>query len=80
MKVFVLGKEHISGTSRKTGKAFDSNIVHVSYTKNGVEGHTVESIWLDPKSFPLKDIVVGENYSVDRDQRGFVCGFEPESF
>lgn len=75
MKVTVVGKEHLSGKSRKTGKDFDSNIAHVTYKKNGVDGQTVESIWLDPASYSLSDIQVGKTYDVDRDGRGFICGF-----
>ena len=41
MKVTVIGKERISGVSRKTGKPFDSCVAHVAYKKNGVDGMTV---------------------------------------
>lgn len=76
MKVNVIGKEFVSGTSRKTQKDFAANVVHVSYKKNGVEGNAVDSIWLDPTSYPLAGIQVGKMYDLDRDGRGFVCGFE----
>ncbi|NLW46313.1 MAG: hypothetical protein GXY86_03100 [Firmicutes bacterium] len=76
MKVVVIGKEHVSGKSRKTGNPFDSNIVHVSYKKNGVTGEACESIWLSPDSYPLSSIEVGKQYNLDRDSRGFVCGFD----
>ena len=77
MKVNLIGKEYVSGTSKKTGKAFSANIVHVSYRKNGVEGTAVESLWLDPVSYPLDKLEVGKPYDIDRDSRGFVCGFDP---
>lgn len=76
MKVNVIGKEFVSGTSRKTQKDFAANVVHVSYKKNGVEGNAVDSIWLDPASYPLAGIQVGKLYDLDRDGRGFVCSFE----
>lgn len=76
MKVNVIGKEFVSGTSKKTGKPFSANVVHVSQKKNGVEGLAVDSIWLDPLSYPLPDIQVGKVYDVDRDGRGFICGFD----
>lgn len=76
MKVMVLGKEHMSGTSKKTGKPYDSNVVHVAYKKNGVEGQTVESVWLDPSFIALAHIDVGKVYDLDRDGRGYVVGFE----
>lgn len=76
MKVTVIGKEFVSGTSKKTQKDFASNVVHVSHKKNGVEGLAVDSVWLDPQSYPLNEITVGKVYDIDRDSRGFVCGFE----
>ena len=50
MKVTVMGKEYVSGTSKKTGKDFAANVVHVTHKKNGVEGGVnpkfcVNSIW-----------------------------------
>ena len=76
MKVTVIGKEYVSGTSKKTGKPFAANVVHVSQKKMGVEGFAADSIWLDPASYPLPDIQVGKTYDVDRDGRGFICGFD----
>lgn len=77
MKVMVIGKEYVSGTSKKTGKEFAANVVHVSHNKNGVEGQAVDSIWLDPVQHPLSGIVVGKPYEVDRDGRGFIIDFTP---
>ena len=76
MKVMVLGKEHMSGTSKKTGKAYDANVVHVSYKRSGVEGQTVESVWLDPSFIALAHIDIGKEYNLDRDGRGYVVGFD----
>jgi hypothetical protein len=76
MKVMVLGKEHASGTSKRTGKDFDNTVVHVSFKKNRVDGSAVDSIWLDAKSYPVEDIQVGKTYDVDRDSRGYVLSFE----
>ena len=53
MKVLLLGKEHVKGTSKKTGKEFSANIAHVCYEKRGVEGKVVESIFLNESNFPL---------------------------
>jgi len=75
MKVNVLGKEYVHGTSHKTGKDFAANVVHISHKKNGVEGVCVESVWLDSDGYPLSDIRVGSVYDLDRDSRGFVIDF-----
>lgn len=76
MKVTVLGKEFASGVSKKSGKDFASTVVHVSFKKNKVDGQAVDSVWLDPISYPVSDIKVGATYDVDRDSRGFVVGFD----
>lgn len=76
MKVTVLGKEFVSGTSKKTGKDFASNVVHIAYKKNRVDGQAVEAVWIDPVTYPLADIQVGKIYDLDRDSRGFLAGFE----
>ena len=77
MKVRVIGKEFASGTSRKTGKDFAANIVHISFPKARVEGQAVESVWLNSIDYPLEKIAVGKDYNLDRDSRGFVIGFSP---
>ena len=77
MKVTVLGKQNLQGTSRRTGKSFDSNVVHVSMEQNGVEGKAVQTIWLDPNTYPLAGIRVGAAYTVDYDSRGFLLAFTP---
>lgn len=76
MKVTVVGKEYVSGTSKKTGKPFEANVVHVTFKKMHCEGSSVDSIWLDPNTYPLSGIQVGKTYDVDRDQRGFLLSFE----
>jgi len=75
MKVNVLGKEYVSGTSKKNGKPFAANVVYISHKKNGVEGMCVDNVWLDPVGYPLDGIRVGSVYDLDRDSRGFVIDF-----
>lgn len=76
MKVVVIGKEYVIGTSRKNGKPFEANVVHVSFKKMGVDGQAVDSIWLNPNDYPLTGIQVGKTYEVDRDSRGFLLSFD----
>ena len=75
MKATVIGKEFVSGYSKKTGRDFASNVVYVTHKKNGIEGQAVDSIWLDPDSYPIKDIQLGKLYDIDRDSRGFIVDF-----
>ena len=75
MKAIVIGKEFVSGHSKKTNKDFASNVVYVTHKKNGVDGQAVDTVWLDPAGYPFKDIHVGKTYDIDRDSRGFVVDF-----
>jgi len=75
MKVNVVGKEYVHGTSKKTGKEFEGNVVHCTHRKQGCEGLVAESIWLNPDDYPLSGIEVGKTYEVDRDQRGYIVEF-----
>lgn len=75
MKVTVVGKEYVCGKSKKSGKDFAANVVHVTHKKMGVDGVAVDSIWLDPDQYPLSGLTVGKAYEVDRDSRGFLIDF-----
>lgn len=77
MKVTVLGKQNLKGTSRKTGKPFDSNVIHVSMEQSNVEGKAVQTIWLDPIAYPLSSIRVGTAYNAEYDNRGYLVAFTP---
>lgn len=65
MRVHVLGKQFVSGKSKKTGKDFAANVVDVCFQRNGVEGYATDRIWLDPKEYPLDNIVLDKDYTVD---------------
>ena len=75
MRVHVLGKQFVSGKSKKTGKDFAANVVDVCYQRDGVEGYSTDRIWLDPDKYPLDSIQLDKDYNVDRDFRGFILGF-----
>ena len=76
MKVTLIGKSYASGKSKKTGKDFAATIAHVSYKKNGVEGAAVESVWLDPSTYPVDSLKIGAAYNLDRDGGGYVVAFD----
>jgi hypothetical protein len=75
MKVTVIGKEYVKGTSKKTNSPFEANVAHVTYKQDGVEGLTCESVWLDCDSHPLNAIQVGKVYNIDRNSRGRIVDF-----
>lgn len=75
MKVTVVGKEYMSGESKKTGKPYSATMVHVTYPKARCEGECVESIWVDESLLPENKIQIGSQYDVDRDARGYLLAF-----
>lgn len=75
MVVHVVGKRHLSGTSRKSGKQFDNTVVYVTYKQSGVDGSAIDTLWLSPADFPVESIILDSDYNVDRDSRGFIIGF-----
>lgn len=77
MKVKVMGKAHLEGVSKKTGKPFNLNQVHFMAKARGVEGLSSERQFLDSKAYPYDQIVVGLEYNLERDGGGFVVEFEP---
>ena len=77
MKVTVVGKRHLAGKSRKTGNDFNNTVVYVTMKQNGVDGLSVDSLWLDAAEYPTATIDVGAVYDVDRDSRGYIIGFTP---
>ena len=77
MKIKVIGKAHLKGTSKKTGNDYDFIQVHYNGKARGVEGLAALTINLDPKDYPFADVVVGGEYSVEFDQRGYIVDFLP---
>ena len=77
MKIRVYGKAHLEGTAKKTGKAYNFNQVHYLGKARGVEGHAAMTLALDPAEYPIDKIVVGKDYNVEFDNRGYVVAFDP---
>ncbi len=77
MKIKVIGKEHREGTSKKTGNKYNANIVHYLSKARGLEGQCGKSAWLDPVMIHMEEIVVGGEYIIEFDDRGFVQEFYP---
>lgn len=75
MKIKVYGKAHLEGTSKKTGNAYNFNQVHYLGKARGVEGLAALTLMLDPKEYPIGSIMVGEEYNVEFDNRGYVQEF-----
>ena len=77
MKIKVIGKAHLKGTSKKTGNPYDFIQVHYNGRAYGVEGVAALTLSLDPKDYPFADVVVGGDYNVEFDRRGYIVEFLP---
>ena len=79
MKIKVIGKAHLEGTGKKTGKPYNFNQVHYNGKAYGVDGLAAKTLMLDPVSYPIVTIQVGADYNVEFDDRGYVVDFSPVS-
>ncbi len=67
MKIKVIGKAHLRGVSKKSGKAYDFIQVHYNGKARGVEGQAALTLSLDPQDHPMDSVIVGGDYNVEFD-------------
>lgn len=77
MKIKVIGKQHMQGTSKKTGNPYDFLAVHYIDKINGGVGERGEQISLDPAFYDYNQIEIGKEYDVTFGRYGRVDGFVP---
>lgn len=56
MKIRVIGKAHLKGTSKRTGNPYDFIQVHFNGPDRGVEGLTAQILNLDPSFIPYDNV------------------------
>lgn len=78
MKITVIGKAHLEGVSKRTGKPYNFNQIHYNAPQRGVEGTAAIVEAVDTMQFPLDTIRVGTTYLVERDRFGRICEMIPE--
>lgn len=76
MKIKVIGKAHMEGTSKKTGNPYNFHQIHYNAPSRGVEGVAAKTLNLDPSMAAYAAIQVGGEYNVEFDERGYVTAFE----
>jgi hypothetical protein len=76
MRITVVGKAHLEGTSKKTGRDYNFNQVHFLGPARGVEGQAAQTISLDPQIVPYPSIEVGAAYNAEFDPRGNCVAFD----
>lgn len=77
MKIKVIGKQHMEGTSKKTGQPYNFNSIHFNAPARGVDGLAAQTVNLDPALYPFSDVIIGAEYELDFDQRGYCVSFRP---
>ena len=76
MRIKVIGKAHLEGTSKRTGKDYNFNQVHYNAPARGVDGIAAKTLSLDPAQVSYGSIIVGEDYTVEFDERGYPMCFD----
>ena len=77
MKIKVPGKQHLQGTSKKTGNPYNFIQIHHVAPARGVDGVAARTFSLDPSLMPYDAIRVDSEYNVEFDQGGYVVSFLP---
>lgn len=77
MKIKVIGKAHLKGTSKKSGNDYDFIQVHYNAPAFGVEGLAAQTLSLDPRQYDYFDVIVGGEYNAEFGPRGFLVEFTP---
>ena len=80
MKIKVLGKVHLSGTSKKTGKKYDFIQLHCAVPQRGVDGEAAKVISVSPHIVNYDSIIPGKTCSVEIDFDGRIVSCVPEKF
>lgn len=76
MKIKVVGKSHMEGTSKKTGRPYNFNQIHYLGYSRFVEGQAGMTINLDPAQFPYDCIFIDHTYDVEFGPRGEVVAMD----
>jgi len=77
MKIKVVGKARLTGTSKKTGNPYDFIQVHYLGRARGVIGDAALTLSLDPDLYPYEKISIPSDANVEFDQRGYPVEFTP---
>ena len=76
MIINVIGKRHLSGTSKKSGKPFDFSEVFYIGTQRNIEGQAGLSFTVDPSVLSFPEIVVGADYNAEFGPGGYLVRFK----
>lgn len=74
MKVEVVGK--LRGKSKQGNEYIIVDCLS-DYKGDNCSGKRTERVFLSVADYDFDEILVGEEYNIDRDNRGYVIGFDP---
>lgn len=77
MKVKIVGKQHMKGTSKKSGTPYDFYALYCLGKSSRVEGQICITVNVRPEDSPYADAVVGSDYNLEYDQNGYLADFAP---
>ena len=78
MKIKVIGKKHMEGTSKKTGNDYNFHIIYyVGHEDDRVIGQHGCEVNLDPSMIGFNDIQINTVYDIEFGPRNRVVAFEP---
>ena len=77
MKIHVVGKAHLEGTSKKTGRPYDFIRLHYLGRGRGVIGDAAMTASLDPQLVDYNSIPIPCDAVLEFDNHGFPVEFTP---
>lgn len=77
MRIKVIGKAHLKGIGKKSNKPYDFLQIHYNGPARGVEGVGALTANIDPALYSYADIVIGDDYVLEFDNRGYAVSFRP---
>jgi len=77
MKIKVIGKAHLQGTSKQTGNPYDFIQAHYNGSARNVVGLAAMTLTLEPSMVHFDSIMVPGGYNVEFDNHGYPVEFAP---
>lgn len=75
MVVKVIGKQHMQGTSKKSGNDYNINIIHCIGKDPAVTGFSAMNVTLNGVEYPFDSIFIDREYNLEYGPRGYIVGF-----
>lgn len=77
MKITVIGKAHMQGTSKKTGNPYNFIQLHYNGPARNVVGLGAMTVNIDPSMACFDSILIPGDYLIEFDNKGFPVEFSP---